>query len=65
MKTIIHYEGNVYETPSYDASVEDTAKALYADLDRIDKMQFKLKGGGYLLLSGEAVKRCAFMVLDS
>ena len=66
MKMIVHYDGNTYETPSTDevAAVE-AVEALYSDLDRLNKLKLELKGGGFLLLGEDAVKRCAIMVMDS
>ncbi len=66
MKMIIHYDGNTYETPPTDeATAVDAAEALYSDLERLNKLKLELKGGGFLLLGGDAVKRCAIMVMDS
>lgn len=66
MKIVVHYEGREYETKeTAEATVDEAMAAIYDNLDRLKKLKLELKGGGFLLLGGDAVKRCAIMVLDS
>lgn len=65
MRAIIDYAGNRYEAkPNPDLTAEKVAEELFANLEDYTKMQFELKDGGYLLLCGEAIKRCAIQILD-
>lgn len=66
MKMIIDYAGNRYETPATDeATAKETKDALYSQLENINKLEFQLEGGGFLLLGQKAVESCAIQILDT
>ncbi len=66
MRMIIDYAGNRYETPATDEVTAEQAKdALYSQLEKLNKLELQLEGGGFLLLGPKAVESCAIQILDA
>lgn len=63
MRIEIYIDGNKFETPdTEEATAEEVRDAIYEDLERLEKIKFDLKGGGFLLLGPDAVKKAVLVI---
>ena len=66
MKIIIEYQGNTYESKEdKNHTAEQIKDMMYKDFGDMNKLNFELKHGGFIILGSDALRSCVIKILDT